>query len=168
MSKSTIGTTPYTQFPNWILARLYHSDDLTLREMKVLLYIIRKLYGFHKSSDKIPYSQISEGTGIDQRNTIKVVKSLEEKGYISVARKNHCINIIRLKMKPKTAKKGCVPTDTSGCVKNDTIDVSVQTPSIENQKQTTSGFALVGEQTLVENKYDVYANLNEIEDDDYE
>ena len=155
----------YTQVPNWLLARIYNADDLTMRETKVFLYIIRKTFGFHKVSDKIPYSQIAQATGIDQRNTIKVVKSLEQKGYISVSRKDKCINIIRV----KTAKKGCVSTDTLGCVKNDTIDVSQETHSKENQKQTTSGFALLGEQTLVENKYDLYSKmLDEVGDDEYE
>lgn len=163
MSRKTIGTTQYTQFPNWLLARIYNSNDLTVREMKVFLYIVRKTYGFHKVSDKIPYSQISQATGIDQRNTIKVVKSLEQKGYISVSRKDRCINMIRV----KSAKKGCVPADTSGCVKNDGIDVSEQTPSKENQKQPTSGVARLGVQTLVENKYDEYDKLMN-ESDEYD
>lgn len=121
----------YTQIQNWLLAKLYRAENLTSREMKVLLYIIRKLNGFHKASDKIPYSQMVEATGIDKRNVIKVVQSLEEKGWISVKRKNKCTNIYRL--------KGGVRTDTSRGVRNDTIEVSKATPSKENQKSVTSG-----------------------------
>ena len=120
----------YTQIPNWLIAKLYRADDLTFRELKILIFIIRKLYGFHKNSEKIPYSQIAEATGIDRRNVIKTIKSLESKGIISVNRKDKCANIIRL--------KGSGQIDTSASVKNSKKLVAKLTPSKENQKSDLS------------------------------
>lgn len=120
----------YTKVPHWLLAKLYRSD-LTSRELKVILYIIRDTLGYHKNSEKIAYGRIAEATGIDRRNVIKVVQSLEEKGFISVSRKKKCINIIRL--------KGGVSGDTRGGVKKCKKVVSGVTPTKDSQKSNTSG-----------------------------
>lgn len=120
----------YTQVPNWMLAKLYRNENLTGRELKVLLYLIRKLIGFHKESDKIPYSQIAEATGIDRNNVMKVIKSLEKKGWVSVRRKDKCTNILRLKCG--------VTSNTRGGVKKCQKVVSPTTPSKENQKSGLS------------------------------
>lgn len=121
----------YTQIQNWLLAKLYGDETLTQRELRVLLYLIRKLQGFHKTSDKIPYGQIAEATGIDRRSVIRIMKSLEEKQWISVKRKDKCINIIRL--------KGGGMAATRGGGKNSNILVAQLPPSKENQKSVTSG-----------------------------
>lgn len=147
----------YTQIPNWMMAKLYRADGLTFREIKVLLFLVRKLYGFHKTSDKIPYSQIVEATGIDRADVIKTVKSLEEKKAISVKRKGNCINIIRLK------GSGDLPT-TSGGKKGQKL-VGKLPPSKENQKSVSSVTPLV-EANLETKKYSEL--IEEVEDDDYE
>jgi hypothetical protein len=71
---------------------------LTHGELKVLLYIVRRTYGFKKESDAISLKQICEGirkrdgeqldsgTGLERRSAIRVVKSLEAKGIIRVQR----------------------------------------------------------------------------------
>lgn len=120
----------YTQVPNWLLAKLYRADNLTFREVKVMLYLIRKLNGFHQSSDKIPYSQIAEGTGIDRRDVIRVIQSLEEKKVVSVRRKAKCTNIIAIKV------VGNSPTSASG--KKGQKLVGKLPPSKENQKSGLS------------------------------
>jgi len=69
---------------------------LTGNELKVLLYIIRRTYGFGKNADAISLSQfrrgiktkdekvLDKGCGIDHNRTIIVsLNSLEEKGYIT-------------------------------------------------------------------------------------
>jgi Bacteriophage replication protein O len=70
-------------------------EKLTGNELKVLLYIIRRTYGFGKSADAISLSQFREGIstrdgkvldkgcGIKHNRTILVaLRSLEEHGYI--------------------------------------------------------------------------------------
>ena len=72
--------------------------ELSHAELKVLLYIIRRTYGFKRETDSISLKQISEGiitkTGkqldsgaaIDRRTAMRAVKHLEQKGLITVAR----------------------------------------------------------------------------------
>lgn len=148
----------YTQIPNWMMAKLYRADGLTFREVKVLLFLIRKLYGFHKASDKIPYSQIVEATGIDRSDVIRTVKSLEDKKVISVRRKGHCINIIRIK------GSGDSPTTDGG--ENTQKLVGKSPPSKENQKSVSSVTPLVEANLETKRKY---SDLMEgSEDDEYE
>lgn len=72
--------------------------DLTHAELKVLLYITRRTFGFKKESDRISLKQISEGittkdgkqldrgAGVDRRTAMRAVKKLEERGIITVKR----------------------------------------------------------------------------------
>jgi phage replication O-like protein O len=48
-------------------------------EWRVLLFIIRKTYGWHKKSDLIPLSQISAGTGLSRQNSWRALRSLTSK-----------------------------------------------------------------------------------------
>ena len=77
--------------------------QLTPAELKVLLYIVRRTYGFQKNSDSISLNQIANGiiikrgknkgkrldrgAGITKRGAIKAVQGLEKKGLILVGRK---------------------------------------------------------------------------------
>jgi len=93
---------------------------LTHAELKVLLYIIRRTYGFQKDSDSISLTQISSGivirkgenkgkrldsgAGITKRGAIKAVQGLEKKGLVVVGRKRtddgyNEINIYKLRFK---------------------------------------------------------------------
>ena len=85
-----------TPTPDEIFDRFLH--DLTHSELKVILYIIRRTYGFRKSSDRISLKQITDGlvtrggkrldhgTGLSRRGAISAVQSLEKKGLITVKR----------------------------------------------------------------------------------
>jgi DNA-binding MarR family transcriptional regulator len=85
-----------TQTPDELFDRFL--TELSHAELKVLLYIIRRTYGFKKDSDHISLKQISEGiitkegkqldrgAGVDRRTAMRTVKSLEEKGLITVGR----------------------------------------------------------------------------------
>jgi phage replication O-like protein O len=85
-----------TQIPNDVFDSLMPS--LTGGELKVLLYICRRTYGFQKDSDRISLSQISKGiitktgrvldhgTGLCKRHVITALKTLEKKNIITVTR----------------------------------------------------------------------------------
>lgn len=74
------------QVPNEII------DDGWLRhlggsEIKVLLFIIRKTFGFNKiAGDEIPLSQIIAGTGLSRQSAITATAVLETSGLIRVIR----------------------------------------------------------------------------------
>lgn len=51
-------------------------------ELKVLLVIIRKTFGWHKQRDRISLSQLEKITGLCRRNIIDSIKSLIGKGLV--------------------------------------------------------------------------------------
>lgn len=75
----------YTQIANEIVDALcrFHPGGA---EGQILLAIIRKTYGWHKSKDKISIMQLSEITGLARRTVIYAIKNLEAKNMIKVIR----------------------------------------------------------------------------------
>lgn len=79
----------------WMYPRVMDAywHELSGSEQKVLDFILRRTWGFVKSSDRISLSQfhkgggkIGKGTGLSQRQIITAVKKLQYKGYISVTK----------------------------------------------------------------------------------
>ena len=72
--------------------------DLSSAELKVLLYICRRTFGFKKESDTISLNQIAEGittrdgrvidkgTGLSKRHVQRALKRLEEQQIVEVRR----------------------------------------------------------------------------------
>jgi len=89
--KPTTTPTPDEIFDVWL-------SELNGSELKVLLYIVRRTFGFGKDADAISLSQITKGiqkrngetldrgTGLSRKSAYKAVQSLEEKGLIKVDR----------------------------------------------------------------------------------
>lgn len=77
----------YTAIANELLAAIVASN-LSALELKVVLSIIRKTYGFQKKSDKISLSQLQKMVGCSRQGVVNVVKSLENKGIITIQRGN--------------------------------------------------------------------------------
>jgi phage replication O-like protein O len=73
--------TGFTKVPHGILEALARIC-LGSYEMRVVLFVIRKTYGWHKEVDWISLSQISEGTGIAKSNVSRTIKSLALKNII--------------------------------------------------------------------------------------
>ena len=61
----------HTQIANSFIERM---DEYTGNEVKVFLAICRKTIGWHKVSDKIPYSQISKLTGIPPKHLTRHIE----------------------------------------------------------------------------------------------
>lgn len=69
--------------------------DLSLAELKILIYLFRRTLGFRKQSDSISISQISDGiktddgrlvdrgTGLSKKPILRALRALEQKGMIS-------------------------------------------------------------------------------------
>ena len=71
----------YTQTPNDLFD--YWLPHLGEGELKVLLVIMRKTFGWHKTHDDISISQLSKYTGMLEETVIKATKSLQSKGVIT-------------------------------------------------------------------------------------
>lgn len=72
-----------TMIANEVLEMIY-GCDLKAREMKVLLFVIRKTWGWHKKEDTISYGQIVKACNIDRRSAVRGVKELEEKNILII------------------------------------------------------------------------------------
>ena len=72
----------FTKVPNEILESLARIH-LSPYETRVVLFIIRKTYGWHKELDWISLSQIVEGTGIAKPNVCRTIRSLKRRNIIT-------------------------------------------------------------------------------------
>jgi phage replication O-like protein O len=64
----------YTKIPNIVFD--YWLGALSLAQFKVFLCICRKLYGWHKTQDKISISQIMKMTGLGNKAVIRIINEL--------------------------------------------------------------------------------------------
>ncbi len=78
----------YTRIANEILEALI-SHRLAGQEFQIVLYIIRKTYGFNKKCDFISMSQIAKATGIKRSLVARILKNLKEKHVIGVTQNDN-------------------------------------------------------------------------------
>lgn len=71
----------YTRIANELYDAILKTD-FTLRELKILMTIIRKTYGFNKLADVISLSQIEQMTTIKKQNNHASVRSLIDRNII--------------------------------------------------------------------------------------
>ena len=71
----------YTQTPNVFFDNIMKT--LTESEFRVMLAIIRKTFGWHKTRDRISLSQIMEITGMSRQGVINGIDGLLRKGHIN-------------------------------------------------------------------------------------
>jgi phage replication O-like protein O len=132
-----------TQIPNEVFDTLM--SHLSGGELKVLLYICRRTFGFRKDSDSISLSQISkgittkagrvldQGTGLSKRQVQRALRVLESRKVILVERKVdetglHEINTYRLNVRGSEDKMSPpVETPVSGGVGTQ-VSPGVETP----------------------------------------
>lgn len=75
----------FTQTPNIVTDEwLRH---LGFAELKILMVIMRKTFGWHKIRDRISLNQLQFYTGLSRRHVTKGVKSLVERGLINKIQK---------------------------------------------------------------------------------
>lgn len=65
----------FTSIANEILEHL-SQPGINGSEYRVLIFLLRKTYGFHKKTDKISLSQFQKGTGMKRANVVETIKSL--------------------------------------------------------------------------------------------
>jgi phage replication O-like protein O len=65
------------------IAEALYKTNLSAYESRLLWFIFRKTYGWHKKKDRISYSQFAE-TGIARRHTQRTIKQLKGRNIINV------------------------------------------------------------------------------------
>lgn len=125
----------YTMVPDEVFDEI--APNLTEAELRVLLYIIRRTFGFKKDSDNISLKQMTEGivkrdgtildsgAGVVRSAATRAVKGLIEKGVI-VAQRN------------RSAAKGDEPTTYALRWRDSTPGFSKGTPPGSPKEPTTS------------------------------
>lgn len=91
----------FTTVPHVILETYLHT--LSGSETKLLLFILRMLYGYQKTKDRISLSQFkygntetNKGTGLSTSQIRRALQTLEDKGFIEVTKRPRRINLISL------------------------------------------------------------------------
>lgn len=147
----------YTRLANELLDALIGAG-LTARQWAVVMAIVRKTYGFNKTSDEIGLSQLVAMTGLDKGNLSKTVRELESSKVIlrSEGTHGHSLGINKKykqwglsNQQPQLSKqqqlsiqqpRGC-QNDNETVVKTTTQGLSKQQPqntSLKNKGKTTS------------------------------
>jgi len=75
----------YTPIANEIVEAMMRVN-FSPHEMRILLFLFRKTYGWKKKSDRLSLSQFARGTGIDRRHVHRAIKNLSAKKVITVTR----------------------------------------------------------------------------------
>lgn len=71
----------YTKLFNPILEAIC-KKELTGRELRIVLFVIRATYGWNKKKFPLSKSYIAEGTGISTRNVSRIVRRLVERNIL--------------------------------------------------------------------------------------
>ena len=69
----------YTMIPNELLEAIY-SYRLSPLHMQIMLYVIRKTYGFHKETDFITITKLASDLGRYRQDVSEAVRELEGMG----------------------------------------------------------------------------------------
>jgi Bacteriophage replication protein O len=157
-----------TQIPNEVFDTLM--PHLSGGELKVLLYICRRTFGFRKDSDSISLTQIAhgittkagrvldQGTGLSKRQVQRALRVLESRNVIRVERRVdetglHEINTYRLNVRSSDKMSPPVETPVSGEVG------TPMSPGVETPASTTKQREQRIEEQKKDNVVDVAKNL---------
>lgn len=140
----------YTQVPDELFDELL--SELTGAELKVLMYVVRRTFGFKRDSDHISLSQmvngivkkdgvvLDKGTGLAKDSVARATKSLVEKGILvrklvttperGCQASEYSLRVIHTPLS-ENRDRGPVPEIGQGVVrKSDTQDTDIQKTSI--------------------------------------
>lgn len=125
-------------YPN-IVCMYWH--DLSGAEQKVLSCLLRHMWGFGRSSDRVSLSQlehgvnkIHNGTGLSRKGIIRALRSLEEKGFITSVKSSRT-NLYSLVISVHK-EQGTKGNKSSVPMSHATSDDSTPVPSVESAHTT--------------------------------
>ena len=133
----------YTRIADELIEELAKTD-FSGRELRILLGVIRKTFGFRKPVDWIALSQFEEMTGIEKSNVSRTIKTLVERHILISDKRGHDrklgINPHVSEWTGKVRKKGVVKTDNKVVgIDNKTSQTDNKPPKTDNHnKQYTN------------------------------
>lgn len=66
----------YTRIANELLEKLTKYPEISVGELKIILVVMRKTYGYRKKVDRISLSQFELATGFYRANICRIIKKL--------------------------------------------------------------------------------------------
>lgn len=134
----------YTRIPNRIYDSLFRGD-MTLSELKVYLLIIRRTYGFNRSTTRLSNGFIASKIGTTVRTANRIVKSLEKKGLIKIhSRGGGSHNAREVSVRCKQCPTGHPCSDTQVTINSDT-QVTINSDTQVTQENKYSKINIVKE-----------------------
>jgi phage replication O-like protein O len=85
IKKNLIVSTKFAKIPNEVLEKLCAFEHGS-SALRVLIFIIRKTYGYSKTTDCLSLKQIEEATRLSNRTVCRAMRLLKDKGYITIAK----------------------------------------------------------------------------------
>lgn len=136
----------HTDIANEILEALW-KINLSAYETRVLIFLLRKTYGWHKKVDAISLSQFEKAIGLDRRLIHRTLKELSSKGMIVVIPQDDRKPVSygfqkdyqkwKLSSPKMTHHKGVIPRDDRTVIPQDDALSSQGIPTKEtNTKET--------------------------------
>lgn len=123
----------YTKLANEILEKL-SLPGINGSEYRVIIFVVRKTYGFHKKQDRISLTQFQKGTLMDRKSAVETIKSLVGKNILvktgSVYRFNKNWEEWLVGKRPPSGQK------TTGVVGNSPPKVVGKSPHTKEKKDT--------------------------------
>lgn len=128
----------YTRIANELLdAMLAH--PFSKRELKILMAVIRKTYGYNKKRDDLPLSQLAKMTGLDRSHISRSVADLATAGVLRVCVGKYGQSIeLNKKYSQWVAKTARVAKTATDCCQNSNSTVAKTATSKDNSKRQYS------------------------------
>lgn len=138
--------------------------DFTARQMKVAMAIIRKTYGYNKTSDELSLSQIVDLTGISRGNVSQAINALTAMNVVVKSGGKHA-NTLSINKHYKewspVPKSGtiCSQIGNTAVPKSGTLEFPNREPQKTNPKDNTKRNTLSGKPDFAS---EVISYLNEV------
>ena len=161
----------------WMFPRLLDSYMHLLNgsETRVLLFILRRTWGFQKNSDTMSIEQIANGggkigtgTGLSYRQVVTSLHKLEDKGFITIRTRKGWTSEYTLVLQQVQAggeKSGSTPLNEVQALSNEqnasTIDSKAIEKKIEKMYTLYSNIIRSGQRLTREAKENIKARFNE-------
>jgi len=122
----------FTRIANELLES-FISYRLSGEEMQVLLFVIRKTYGYKKKSDYIALSQFVEATGMKKSNVVRAIKKLVDKNIVIKKDNELSVNKDKSTWKPLSKKITTV-------IKKDNAVINIDKASLSKKSTTKDNY----------------------------
>lgn len=140
----------YTRIANELLERLT-LPGINGSEYRIVIFVLRKTYGFQKKQDRIPLSQFQKGLEMKRANVVRTIKTLVAKRILAKDKNTYSINknweqwVVAKRILGTSASS---QTDTKGSSQTDNLLVAKRIHSKETlQKKKEMGNVLTDTKT---------------------